>query len=98
MLYRNADTGEVFTLEEMKRLWEQFGHETKFDTFEDFLDAHEKVDTWYAVQYDSDDNDWGTGSCDLDEAKQMCLENGYRQIAVIDVSSEYPICVEVIEM
>lgn len=41
---------------------------------------------WYAVMMDREDNDWGTGSFDLDTAKEMArkYENGY--IAVIDAN------------
>ena len=43
---------------------------------------------WYAVMMDREDNDWGTGSFDLDEAKAMVRadypEDGY--IAVIDAN------------
>lgn len=53
---------------------------------------------WYAVQYDREDTDWGTGSYDLEEAKEMCRENGYKLIAVIDVSGDDPVCVDEIEM
>ena len=48
--------------------------------------------TWYAVIADRDDNDWGYGSHDLSEAKQMLkdaeYEDGY--IAVI----ENDVCIE----
>lgn len=40
---------------------------------------------WYAVMRDRDDNDWGTGSFDLEKAKEMLLRDypdGY--IAVIE--------------
>lgn len=40
---------------------------------------------WYAVMMDRDDNDWGTGSYDLEKAKEMLLRDypdGY--IAVIE--------------
>lgn len=53
---------------------------------------------WYAVMTDNDDNDWGTGSFDLDEAKEMVSRykgNGYHDayIAVIDDGPD-PVCVE----
>lgn len=55
---------------------------------------------WYAILMDNDDNDWGTGSYDLAEAKSevarykaMGYPNAY--IAVIDEGGD-PICVEVI--
>jgi hypothetical protein len=39
---------------------------------------------WYAVQKDADDNEWGNGSFDLEEAVKMCNDWDYTQIAVID--------------
>ena len=48
--------------------------------------------TWYAVMADREDNDWGYGSYDLNEAKQMLKDaectDGY--IAVI----ENDVCIE----
>ena len=45
---------------------------------------------WYAVERDSTDNDWGYGSYDLDEAKQMARKMGKEAvIAVIDEDEEY---------
>ena len=50
---------------------------------------------WYAVMRDNDDNDWGSGSYDYDEAVEMVQkyipDGGY--IAVIEEGSD-PICVE----
>lgn len=53
---------------------------------------------WYAVQYNGSDNDWGTGSFDLEEAKKMCRENGYKRIAVIDMDGAEPVCIDEIEV
>lgn len=53
---------------------------------------------WYAVQYDRDDNDWGTGSYNLEEAIKMCRENGYKRIAVIDMDGAEPVCIDEIEV
>lgn len=39
---------------------------------------------WYAIQRDAEDNDWGTGSFDWDEAVEMAKDKGYEQIAKID--------------
>lgn len=50
---------------------------------------------WYAVLMDEDDNDWGTGSYDLDEAKKMARKYEDGMIAVIDEGND-PICVEII--
>lgn len=48
---------------------------------------------WYAVEKDREDNDWGYGSYDLEEAKEMLknFQNGL--IAVIEEGDD-PICVE----
>lgn len=52
---------------------------------------------WYAVMSDSEDNDWGTGSFDYDEALAMVQpfipDGGY--IAVIDDGDD-PICIDII--
>jgi len=52
---------------------------------------------WYAVQRDTED-DWGTGSYSLDEAKAMLrdLRADYPNslIAVIDNSTSNPVCVD----
>lgn len=53
---------------------------------------------WYAVMRDGDDDDWSTGSYDLDEARNMVQRNrdiypdGY--IAVIDAHTDNPVCIE----
>lgn len=45
--------------------------------------------TWYAVERDAEDNDWGYGSEDLDEAKRMARDLGPEaQIAVISMYGE----------
>lgn len=50
---------------------------------------------WYAVMSDLEDNDWGTGSFDYDEALEMVKpfipDGGY--IAVIDDGDD-PICID----
>jgi hypothetical protein len=49
---------------------------------------------WYAVQADADDNDWGDGSYDLEEAKAMAADLGPEaRIAVIQEGND-PICIE----
>lgn len=46
---------------------------------------------WYAVERNSEDNDWGYGTFDIDEAIRMVKERDPEsQIAVIDVSNERP--------
>jgi hypothetical protein len=55
MIYRNTDTGELFTESELKNLWEQFGYEMKVDSYEEFLDTLEKVEgPLYKVRSDID--------------------------------------------
>ena len=49
---------------------------------------------WYAVMTDNDDNDWGYGSYDLAEAKEMVKKYPDGYIAVIDEDGGDPICVE----
>ena len=52
--------------------------------------------TWYAVLRDEDDNDWGTGSYDYDEAVEMAKQYGDdARIAVIDDGDD-PVCLRVI--
>ena len=43
---------------------------------------------WYAVQKSKED-DWSTGSHDLEEAKRMLKEQGYGLIAVINEESNF---------
>ena len=50
---------------------------------------------WYAVERDEEDNDWGTGSYDLEEAKEMARKYPEGQIAVIEEGND-PICVNII--
>lgn len=47
---------------------------------------------WYAVMTDNEDNDWGYGSHNLDEAKEMLKKFPEGYIAIIEESSD-PICV-----
>lgn len=52
--------------------------------------------TWYAVQRDNEDNDWGYGSYDYDEAVQMLKDQDWQdgKIAVIEESECDSLCVE----
>ena len=49
---------------------------------------------WYAVMRDDEDNDWGTGSYNLEEAKEMVKAYPEGYIAVIDEGDGDPICVD----
>lgn len=57
----------------------------------------EEQKIWYAVIED-DCDDWGYGSEDYETAKQMMLdlENPEAYIAVIDVTDNDPLCIDVI--
>ena len=57
--------------------------------------TREDVDRpWYAAMRDRDDDDWGYGSYDLDEAKKMARDLGEEAyIAVIQEGGD-PVCVE----
>ena len=48
---------------------------------------------WYAVEMNREDNDWGYGSYDLEEAKEMLKNFPNGLIAVIEEGDD-PICVE----
>lgn len=65
-----------------------------FDTLWDYI-VNEEVH-WYAVMEGHEDDDWGTGSWDLDEAKEMARKHGPgAYIAVID--DLHGVCVGEIE-
>ena len=108
MMYRDFDTNGLWSREEIEEtfnaepsLYEKY---ESVDEYIDFLLALgrdktggivEVEDTkWYAVMLDNDDNDWGTGSYDYDEAAGIAEK--YRDdypdtyIAVIDND----ICIE----
>lgn len=47
---------------------------------------------WYAVMADDDDDDWGTGSESLEEAREMLKQYPDGYIAVIRMGDD-PVCV-----
>lgn len=60
---------------------------------------------WYAVMYDNDDNDWGSGSYDRPEAEAQVAAlraNGHPEAHIAVIDEGYPdepadpICVEII--
>ena len=55
-----------------------------------------KKKLWYAVLKNREDNDWGYGSRDYDEAVEMLrrVSAGDGMIAVIDESGNEPMCIE----
>lgn len=104
LIENTADSGEKFR-------YVVFGYEmpTTAEDFQDMADDSsawesdcevlETVATiWYAVMTDSEDTDWGTGSYDLDEAREKVSSlkaQGYPEayIAVINEGDD-PICVD----
>jgi hypothetical protein len=107
-------TKGIESLEEAHEIAERYareGHEVEIrddvtgDTVEllNIADEEDEIvesKLWYAVMRDRDDIDWGTGSYDLDEARE--LMNDWRKdgwtdayIAVIDESGELgTVCVD----
>lgn len=91
-------------------LSDDYGEEMSIEDFDEFMkpqdDESEPFFTeWYAIQEDEDDNDWGDGSFDKDEAIKMARERGYKYVATIegewDVDGEpitEGICTEVEEV
>lgn len=59
-------------------------------TEEDDMNNNRK---WYAVEMNRDDNDWGTGSYDFEEAKEMLKAYPEGLIAVIEEGDD-PVCIE----
>ena len=57
--------------------------------------------TWYAVERDADDTDWGYGSGSYDEAvrmlREMAADHPDARIAVIDDGDD-PVCTDVITL
>lgn len=56
---------------------------------------------WFAVEMNEEDNDWGTGSFDWDEAVEMARRMGAYKIATIDGGYDEeghettePLCIE----
>jgi len=106
-VYRDVDTGECYTEDEIKKVCEQFYHEIVdaegnplFESAEDYFNhllktgGIEKISFWYAIMADPDDADWGYGSESLEEAKQMAKDlNEKAYIAVIDTTGNDTICV-----
>ena len=52
---------------------------------------------WYAVLRDSDDNDWGTGSFDLQEAKRIARvqrEIGHSDAYIAVIDDIHKVCID----
>lgn len=88
------DQGEADLIKE--EIWEKHCNTEGYGPKWVVSDESRKI--WYAVLEDNEDNDWGYGSHDLDEAKKMVeafKTMGYNKayIAVIDETAD-PICIE----
>lgn len=105
MLYRDLDTMEVYTLEELEDNYKKFEDEMDYEDFEDYFEdmlAKGREGTgglvsayWYAVQSDEKDNSWKTGSYNLDEAFDMLRKYPEGKITVFDMVDEWDIPVAV---
>lgn len=80
--------------EETVETSEEIAEENTIETQEN-TEMTNETKIWYAVMMDADDNDWGHGSFDLEEAKRMVKpylsKGGY--IAVIDDGDD-PVCID----
>ena len=63
----------------------------------------EEKKLWYAILRDEEDNDWGTGSFNKEQAIEMAKAVNFKLVAVIDGGynesgneATDPICVEII--
>ena len=103
--YMNVDTGVVWTLEEIRKGYDDFRFDSEymrqFESFGDYLEDQLSLGRsgqggiveakWYAVQRSSED-EWNNGSYDIEEAKEMLREQGCGLIAVIDENNSF--CIE----
>ena len=53
---------------------------------------------WYAVMRDRDDNDWGYGSFDLEEAKAMARNMGGAAYIVVIDDGDDPVAIKEIRL
>ena len=92
---------------EAERLLAEWGYESEqFDEIwreaddSDIAEYGVEEQTWYAIEADEDDNDWGTGSYDYDEAVRMLREiagdHPDARIAVIRIDQYDSVCDRVI--
>jgi len=81
-LYKNINTGVIWSMEEITEAYSQFKDETDL-SLEDTMKDFEEVKPWYAVQKDNTDP-WDYGSHNYDEAIKMLKQQGEGLIAVIN--------------
>lgn len=93
----NMDISGIIDLKTTEEIAHHCSRENDVFYFDE--DAWEYVEElpiyWYAVMKDTEDNDWGFGSFNLEEAKEMVKQyikdGGY--IAVIDEGAD-PVCID----
>ena len=94
--------------ERLMRGWYNPDDEPEFDEIwreatDDDIDEYGVAEqTWYAIEIDEDDNDWGTGSYDYAEAVRMLRETAEyhpdARIAVIKIDQYDSICDRIITL
>lgn len=63
----------------------------------DIEEEKENVKTWYAAVMDREDNDWGHGSHDLEEAKKMARKLGEESLVIEIADGDDPVAVREID-
>lgn len=54
--------------------------------------------TWYAVMENREDNDWGYGSYDLNEAKEMLKQQDWTDGYILAIDDDAKVALEVVEV
>lgn len=53
---------------------------------------------WYAVMKDTNDDDWGFGSYDLNEAKEMLKQQDWTDGYILAIDDDAKVALEVVEV
>lgn len=89
------DVADIISDTDINLMSELFGGIETADELIKFV--RKNLGTWYAVQIDEDDNDWGFGSYNKDEAIEMAAQRNALKVAVIEMGSD-PTCIDEIYM
>lgn len=81
--------------EDVMHLVREFGEEV-LEQF-DIEEEEEEVKRWYAAVMDREDNDWGHGSYDLEEAKKMARKLGKESLIIVVDDGPDPVAVDEID-
>ena len=81
--------------EDVMHLVREFGEEV-LEQF-DIEEEEENVKRWYAAVMDREDNDWGHGSHDLEEAKKMARKLGEGSLVIEIADGDDPVAVREID-